>query len=208
MLFQPGDRVTHALFPTGAVVSLLVATSDGRTAEAATIGREGALGVVGADADRPAFTRGLVQVGGPALRIEVDRLEALKRASSRLRDLLNRYADALLAQLFQSVACNALHSLEGRCARWLLTTLDRQADADGQPPAVRLTQDQLAMMLGAHRVSVTEVLSVFEADGVVRRARGRILVTDRGGLTRRSCECYTVLRAHYDAMLAGGSGAA
>jgi CRP-like cAMP-binding protein len=209
ILFEPGDRITHAWFPAGAVFGLLVATNDGRVAEAGTIGREGALGVVGSNAERPAFTRGLVQIGGPALRIELDHLEAARQASSRLGDLLKRYADALLAQVLQSVACNALHSLEGRCARWLLTSLDRQAEAEAQPPAVRLTQEQLATMLGAHRVSVTAALSGLEAQGVVRRARGRILIADRAGLTRRSCECYAVVRAHYDAVLAAsGDGTA
>lgn len=209
VIFEPGDRVTHAWFPTGAVFGLLVATSDGRSAEAGTIGREGALGVVGANADRPAFTRGLVQFGGPALRIELDRLETVRRASHRVADLINRYADALLAQVLQSVACNALHPLEGRCARLLLTTLDRQSATDAHPSSMRLTQEQMAMMLGAHRVSVAAALSALEAEGVVRRARGRIFVADRPGLTRRSCECYAAVRAHFESMLdRSGDGAA
>jgi len=210
VLFEPGDRVTHAWFPTGAVLGLMVTTSDGRAAEAGTIGREGALGVVGADAERPAFTRGVVQLAGPALRIELDRLEAVRRSSAPVADLLNRYADALLAQVLQSVACNALHPLEARCARLLLTTLDRHSDAqspdDTASPPMRLTQEQLATMLGAHRVSVAEALSALEAEGVVRRTRGRILIADRPGLTRRSCECYAVVQAHYDAVLAPGAG--
>lgn len=201
VLFEPGDPVTHGWFPIGAVIGLLVATRDGHTAEAATIGREGALGVIGAETGRPAFTRGVVQIGGPAFRIDLDRLGQARRASRPLADLLHRYADALLAQVLQSVACNALHPLEGRCARWLLTTLDRQAETGARPNAMRLTQEQLAAMLGVHRVSVTEVLSTLEADGIVRRARGRIFVADEAGLLRRSCECYTAVRAHYETMM-------
>jgi CRP-like cAMP-binding protein len=192
-LFEPHTPVDHILFPTSAVLSLVIMTTDGRTAEAATVGREGVVGAVGGAAVRRAFARGVVQVAGPALRIEMGRLEAVRAASPALSDLLHRYADALLAQVLQSVACNALHSIEARCARWILLTLDRMREGE----AVPLTQEHLAEMLGAHRVTVATALRDLEAAGLIRRGRLRLLVVDRDGLERRACECYSVVRAHF-----------
>ena len=153
VLFHPGDDIEVVHFPCAAtVVSLVAVLRDGRGAEAATIGREGAVGGIVSGGRKPAFCRATVQIAGPALRLEAAQLEGVKSRSASLRDGFARYADCLLAQLQQSVVCNAVHPLEARLARWLLTTHDRVGDAE-----LRLTQDAMAEMLGARRTTVSPV---------------------------------------------------
>ncbi len=123
-------------------------------------------------------------------------MEVVKAASPALQNLLSRYSDALLAQVLQSVACNALHSVKQRCARWMLMTLDR---VDGG--AVPLTQEHLAEMLGTHRVTVATTLHDLEEAGLIRRQRRRLAVLDRLGLEMTACECYAAVRTHFRALL-------
>ncbi len=149
VLFHPGDEVDLVHFPCGGtVISLVAVLRDGRGAEAATIGREGAVGGIISGGRKPAFCRAAVQTAGSALRLETPHLEEAKAASPALRDLFSRYADCLLAQLQQSVVCNAVHPLEARLSRWLLTTHDRVGNAE-----MALTQDAMAEMLGAGRTT-------------------------------------------------------
>ncbi|WP_246389377.1 Crp/Fnr family transcriptional regulator [Microvirga mediterraneensis] len=197
ILFDPGDDVTRTYFPGGStMVSLIVLMHSGRGAEAATIGREGAVGGIVSSGHKPAFTRAEVQIPGPALRIETTRLEEAKVRSSTLRDLFSRYADALLAQIIQSVACNALHSLEARCCRWLLTTQDRVNSTE-----IPLTQEALAEMLGVQRTTITGVARALRARGLIRYARGQIIVMDRTRLQEASCECYAAVNQHFNRVL-------
>ncbi|ANY84795.1 Crp/Fnr family transcriptional regulator (plasmid) [Microvirga ossetica] len=197
VLFEPGDDVTRTYFPCASTMaSLVVMMQTGRAAEAATIGREGALGGIVSSGYKPAFTRAEVQIPGPALRIETSRLEEAKERSATLRDLFSRYADALLAQIVQSVACNALHPLEARCCCWLLTTQDRVNSAE-----IPLTQEALAEMLGVQRTTVTSVARALRARGLIRYARGQITVVDRARLEEAACECHAAVRQHFDRVL-------
>lgn len=197
VLFEPGDDVVTTHFPCHkTMVSLLIVTRDGREVEAATIGREGAVGGIVSGGAKPAFGRAVVQVPGSALAIPTAILETVKIGSPSFADLFSRYADALLAQLMQSVACNALHSVEERCARWLLSTHDRAGDH-----IIQLTQESLAEMLGVQRTTVTAVVHGLESRGLVRRHRGRVEIVDRKGLERASCECYGAVEAHFATML-------
>jgi hypothetical protein len=121
VLFEPGEDVVITHFPlTGTMAALVVVLEDGRTAEAASIGREGAIGGIVSAGHKPAFARAVTQIAGPALRIETARIEVAKQRSSVVRDLFARYADALLAQVLQSVVCNAFHPMHQRLARWEL----------------------------------------------------------------------------------------
>ena len=120
-----------------------IAMRDGRSAEVATVGREGAVGGVVSSGFLPASTNAVVQIGGPVLRLDALRLQEVKRSSPALRNLFTHYADCLLAQVLQSVACNALHPIESRCLRWLLTFQDRLGT-----PVLPVTQEMLAEMLG------------------------------------------------------------
>ena len=197
VLFEPGDEVTTTYFPAHkTMVSLLIITRDGHEIEAATIGREGAVGGIVSAGDKPAFGRAMVQIAGSALAVPTSALESVKDVSPRFGDLFARYADALLAQMMQSVACNALHSVEERCCRWLLATHDRAGDQ-----IIQLTQESLAEMLGVQRTTVTAVIQNLEAKGLVRPQRGRVEIVDRPGLERAACECYQAVEDHFEIML-------
>lgn len=199
VLFEPGDDVVQCVFPAdAAMVSLVVGLPNGALVETATIGREGAVGGIVSLGHKPAFARAVVQVGGPAYRIATEQLERCKETSGTFRDLLSRYADCLIAQVLQSVACNALHDLERRLSRWLLTAQDRLGSEE-----VPLTQEFLAEMLGVQRTTVTAVASTLQARGLIRYQRGRITVLDRQGLETGSCPCYLAVRNHFEVVLPG-----
>jgi CRP-like cAMP-binding protein len=198
-LFHPGDDVELIHFPAGAtVVSLVSVLADGRGAEAATIGREGAVGGIVSGGKMPAFARAAVQIGGPALRLPAARLEAAKASSPVIRDVFARYADCLVAQLQQSVVCNAIHPLEARLGRWLLTTQDRVGA--GELP---LTHDAMAEMLGARRSTVTPVAGALAQRGLIAYRRGRVRVLDRAGLEAAACECHGAVRRHFERVAPG-----
>jgi hypothetical protein len=208
VIAEPGRPVSHVHFPTGAILSLAVVMADGGSAEGGTVGLEGAVGAVAGPVKRGAFTRISVAVAGPALRLPLRRFEAARAALPALRDALDRAGDALLAQLLQSVACNVLHPVETRLARWLLMTLDRVLPGSALPgPAeLPLSHEAIALMLGAHRVTVADNLADLDRAGLVRRGRGRVTVLDREGLERRACECYAAVRDHLDRLLPVADG--
>jgi CRP-like cAMP-binding protein len=199
VLFEPGDEVTHAHFPgAGTVVSLVGVLADGRTAEAAIVGCEGALGALISAGRKPASTRAVASVGGTALRIESARLEEAKHASPTLRDLLNRFCDALLAQVLQSVTCNALHGADARACRRLLDIQDRSL-TDELP----VTQENVAELLGVQRTTVTRVLADLATTGAIEPRRGRIVILNRNRLHAGACECYGSVRRHFECIAPG-----
>src|SRR5260221_381386 len=154
---------------TGTMAGLIVVLEDGRTAEAASIGREGAIGGIVSAGHKPAFCRAVTQIAGPALRIETAWIEVAKQRSLVVRDLFARYADALLAQVMQSVVCNAFHPMRQRLARWLLTTQDRIASNE-----LPLTQEYLAQMLRVRRSTLIRGARLLQTDGVIRSVCGRL----------------------------------
>lgn len=197
VLFDPGEDVAVTHFPAyRTMVSMLIVTSDGHEIEAATVGREGAVGGIVSDGNKPAFGRALVQIAGSAFAIPTAVLEEAKRASPSFGELFARYADTLIAQMMQSVACNALHSVEARCCRWLLHAHDRSGKQ-----IIQLTQESLAEMLGVQRTTVTAAIQSLEARGALRRERGRVEIVDRDALERQACECYRAVEDHFSAML-------
>ncbi|WP_207536895.1 Crp/Fnr family transcriptional regulator [Sabulicella rubraurantiaca] len=146
----------------------------------------------------PAYARAVVRVGGPFLRMPCIRLEAAKERSAPLRNVFARYADCLLAQIFQSVACNAVHGIEARTAKWLLAALDRT-----NSPEVELTQEQLAGMLGVGRTYVSRVLRDLREAGVVATRRGRLVIQDPKALRATSCMCNEAVKQHFQEVLSG-----
>jgi CRP-like cAMP-binding protein len=197
VLFEPGADVPATHFPSaGTVVAIVIGIADGRTVEVATIGKEGAVGGIVSGGKAPAYARAVVQVPGFALRVDLKALEAAKARSPHVRDLFSRYADALLAQVMQSVACNAFHPLEARCCRWLLTAQDRSGGDE-----IPLTQEYLAEMLGVQRTTVSAVARMLQEQGLIRYRRGTIRILDRAAVEQRSCECYESVERHFREVL-------
>ncbi len=184
-VLRRGVDVDHSLFPFGtAMISLSIDLDDGRSVEVASIGREGAVGGIVSCGHAPAFSRAVVTVAGPAMRLPMGIIEQAKTGSGHLRNLFCRYSDYLLAQIMQTVACNSFHPIEARAARWLLTAQDRAGDR------LELTQEALAGLLGVQRTTVNAVARELQDEGLITTRRGIIQVHDREGLKRRTCECY------------------
>ncbi|MFD2183871.1 Crp/Fnr family transcriptional regulator [Rhodoplanes azumiensis] len=199
LLYNPGDNVETVHFPCGpSLVSYLVGSEDGRDVETILVGREGAVGGIVSFGHLPAYCRIVVKYGGPFVRVRVTQLEAAKARSPSLRYLFARYADCLLAQVFQSTACNAVHSIEQRAAKWIVSAMDRTGDH-----VVPLTHEQLATMLGVGRSYTSRVMQGFRADRILETRRGAVVVRDREALKARACLCNESVKAHFDAVLRG-----
>ncbi|WP_019903434.1 Crp/Fnr family transcriptional regulator [Methylobacterium sp. 77] len=196
-LFSAGSSVSLISFPCEqTVITLIVSMRDGRSAETATIGREGAVGGVVSHGRLPAFSTALVQIGGPVLRLDAARLQDAKQRSTTVRNLFTRYADCLLGQVLQSVACNALHPIEERCLRWLLTLQDR-IGTDALP----VTHELLANMLGVQRTYLTRILRTLQVQGLIEVGRGRITILNRAQIQQVACECHGAVVSHFETVL-------
>lgn len=199
LLYNPGDGVEVVHFPCGpSLVSYLVPNEDGRDVETILVGREGAVGGIVSQGFLPAYTRITVKVGGPFVRLRVSKLDAAKAQSSTLRYLFARYADCMLAQVFQSTACNAIHSIEQRTAKWILSARERTGD-----DLVPLTHEQLSTMLGVGRSYASRVIQTFKAEGILETRRGAILIRNEAALATRSCLCNEAVKAHFEEVLRG-----
>jgi CRP-like cAMP-binding protein len=185
--------VDHVYFPLNGLVSLVSVMEDGQVVETAVVGREGAVGAFAGLGPWHAFTRATVQIPATIAVISTSYFQAAVSQSERIRDLLLRYKEALLGQVQQTAACNALHPLEARLARWLLQALDR-TNEHGLP----LTQDFIAQMLGVRRTTVTVVAGRLQEAGLIRCRRGRVTILDRAGLEPAACECYRAIRRRTD----------
>jgi len=183
-------------FPDTCVISLMTLMESGGAIESATIGREGALGLPAAVSPRQSLSRVIVQAPGRARRIGAPHLHQALQQSPQIRDLVDRHGEALFAHALQSVACNALHSVEARFCRWLSSCRDR---IDGD--TLFLTQEFLADMLGVQRTTVTVVARALQSAGLIRYRRGVVDILDRGGIEAMACECYGVVRRNYERLL-------
>jgi CRP-like cAMP-binding protein len=195
-LAEVGEPISRVYFPITGLISAVHVFSDGATAEMATVGCEGmspVAAVMGADR---AIATLVAQAPGRAWAIELAAFRRLCGESARFRATMLAFAQAFTAQLLQSVACNSRHSVEERAARWLLMSHDR-AEGDTFP----LTQEFLAAMLGVSRAAVGTVARGLAASGAIRHARGSVTVLNRSGLERASCECYGIIRRHYEQRL-------
>ncbi len=200
LLYNPGDNVEIVHFPCGqSLASYLVANEDGRDVEAILVGREGAVGGIVSEGYLPAYTRITVKGGGPFLRLHVGKLDAAKAKSATLRNVFTRYADCMLAQMFQSTACNAIHSIEQRTAKWIVSAMERTDSGDVVP----MTHEQLATLLGVGRSYTSRVLQTFKAEGVLETRRGSLLVRNRESLRIRACSCNESVKKHFEEVLRG-----
>jgi hypothetical protein len=200
LLYNPGDDVETVHFPCGpSLVSYLVTNEEGRDVETILIGREGAVGGIVSQGYLPAYTRITVKFGGPVARLNVGKLEAAKSKSASLRNIFARYADCLLAQIFQSTACNAIHSIEQRTAKWIISAMERTNGEDVVP----LTHEQLSTLLGVGRSYTSRVMQAFKAEGILETRRGSILIRNPGALRIRACLCNEAVKAHFEEVLRG-----
>lgn len=204
VVVERGVAFPHVYFPLDAVLSMLTVVNDGRAVEFATVGREGMSGSNETLTGAGTPMRVIAQVPGTSVRIAAVALSGLARESIAVMRLLLRYNQSLLVQAAQVAACNRLHPVEERCARWLLMTHDRVGRDE-----FLLTQEFLSQMLGVRRARVNVAAGILQRAGLIRYSRGRIRLTDRGGLEAATCECYGVLRAEYDRLAAmpGTAGA-
>jgi DNA-binding transcriptional regulator YhcF (GntR family) len=199
LLYNPGDNVAQVYFPLGpSLVSYLVPGTDGRSVETVLVGREGAVGGIVSSGFLPAYCLITVKFGGPFARASIASIQAAKDQSASFRRLFSRYADCLMAQMFQATACNAVHSIEQRMAKWILAAMDRTGDH-----MVPLTHDQLASLIGVGRSYASRVLQKFREDGILTTSRGAFIVEDQQGLAARACQCNESVRAHFDVVLKG-----
>jgi CRP-like cAMP-binding protein len=191
-LYEVEDRIDRLYFPTAGVISTVAVFEGGATAEMATTGREGMIAVDVVLGGDTALARFLVQVPGSALMIGIEPFRRLQAEVPGFAAMLLAYARAYLAQLQQSVACNGVHSLEERAARWLLMMRNR---SDGSFP---LTQEILAQMLGASRTAVNLTARSLQRAGLISYRRGIIRILDHGGLEDLSCECYRIVHRDFE----------
>ena len=198
VLFEAGEPIRHTYFPHDGVVSLVTVLQSGGSVEMALFGREGALGFVSALVTRQSFGRYITQISGTASRVSLERLNEGVAERPKLRHVMFRFTEAFLAQTLQTVACNAIHSVEARCCRSILTTRDR-TDRDEIP----LTHEALAEMLGVQRSTVSSVTSALQKAGLIVQGRGTIRITDRQGLEATVCECYRTICDSFERLLPG-----
>lgn len=192
-LLAPGAPVADVYFPNGGVYSVTNEMRDGGLVEVATVGIEGMLGVGVFLGDAQGAGRTLRQVpNGDLPTMPVARFVEEIATAGAFRNILGRYVQANLLQIMQCTACNALHNVEQRCARWLLQTHDRVGADD-----FLLKHEFLAIMLGVQRPTVTIVLGTLQRAGLIQTRYGRIRIVDRPGLEKASCECHEVIRGHF-----------
>jgi CRP-like cAMP-binding protein len=199
VLYSPGDAVEIMHFPCGpSLVSYLISNEDGRDVETILVGREGAVGGVISQNDPRAYSFIVVRFGGEFVRLQVSKLEAVRAKSPTLSNLFARYTECLLAQILQSAACNAIHSIEQRTAKWIISVMERT-----RQDLVPLTHGQLAAMLGVGRSYTSRVILAFKAEGVLETRRGGILVRNRAALKARACLCNDSVKTHFEEVLSG-----
>jgi len=197
IICNPGDIVETMIFPCGpALISFVVALEDGSDVDVALVGDEGAAGGIVGSAGLPIFFRLVIRFGGVFARVPITALADARRRSTTLADLFTRYGDALLAQAFQAIACNAVHSIEQRAAKWILGI-----SAHVEQPVVSFTHDELAALLGIGRSYASRVIQSFKARGLLETRRGALLIKDRAGLEARSCRCDLAVTQHRSELL-------
>lgn len=198
---ERGTAPEHIYFPRTAVFSVLATMADGASVEISTVGSEGFIGVETLIGGETLSQTTMCQVEGEALRMSYADYKEAIAGDTPLRRIAQRYLLAYLAMLSQSVACNRLHPVEARFARWVLMTQDRVGGNE-----IRLTQEFLALMLGVQRSTVSLTASTFQQAGLLRSGRGRMCILDRRGLEEACCECYGVMREQFGRLNERDSG--
>lgn len=199
VLYESGDQMRHAYFPTTAIVSLLYVLENGSSAEIAVVGNEGILGIALFMGGQTTPSRAVVQSKGNAYRLKANLLLDEFNRGGASHNLLLRYTQALITQMTQTAVCYRHHTVEQQLCRWLLLSLDRL-----HGNALDMTQELIANMLGVRREGVTEAAGRLQRDGLIQYSRGHIEILDRERLEGRVCECYQVVKTEFDRLLPMG----
>ncbi|MGX5915191.1 Crp/Fnr family transcriptional regulator [Aliidiomarina sp. Khilg15.8] len=195
-LYESGDTLKHAIFPTNSIVSLIYVMANGDSAEMSVIGNDGVLGLplfLGGDSTPH---RAIVQSAGSAYRLPGHVLKSEFNCSTSFRQLLLFYTQSMMTQMAQTGACNRHHSVDQRLCRWLLLSLDRIPSN-----VLTVTQDLIANMLGVRREGVSLAAAKLQKLGIIEYQRGRLVIQDRAKLEKLSCECYEVVKRECERLL-------
>jgi CRP-like cAMP-binding protein len=202
ILHKPGETIHYLYFPGNGFCSVLAVLEDGRMIEVATVGREGVVGSAAVLDSTPPTHVTMVQADiDPCFRMSVDAYRAEVNRREAFYELMTRFTQALVGGVMQSAACNAVHTVEQRLARWLLMAHDRV-----EKESFELTQEFAAMMLGVTRPTVSVVAATLQKAGLITYQRGRLTVVDRAGLEDASCECYRTVTALVNNVSSKASG--
>jgi CRP-like cAMP-binding protein len=196
ILYDSGQTMSHAYFPTDCIVSLLYVMKNGESAEIAIVGNEGMIGIPIFMGGESTQSRAIVQNAGHAYRLKAQVLKDEFHSGGALSRLLLMFASALITQMVQTAACNRHHPVDQQLCRWMLLSLDRLPSN-----RISMTEKLVGNMLGLNPVDVTEATDLLEKAGLIRYNAGEITVLDRPGIEKRSCECYEVVKKESDRLL-------
>ena len=196
VIYEAHDALSHVLFPTTAIVSLLYVMENGSTAEMAIVGCDGVAGIAVFMGGDTTPNRAVVQSAGSAFRLSLNAFRSEFRRTGELHRLLLLYTQTLLTQMSQTAVCNQLHAVEQRLCRCLLLSHDRLESDE-----LIMTQELLANVLGVRREGVSVAAHRLQEMGLIRYKRGHITILDRLGLERLACECYQVVKTECDRLL-------
>ena len=197
VLYESGETMRHAYFPTDCVISLLYVMKNGESAEIAIVGNEGMIGLALFMGGDSTMSRAIVQNSGHAYRLKAQVLKDEFRRGSALTRSLLMFGSALITQMVQTAACNRHHTVDQQLCRWMLLSLDRLPTG-----TISMTAKLIGNMLGLETAQVSTATDVLSKAGLIRYDDGEITVLDRGGVERRSCECYAVVKKESDRLLA------
>jgi len=197
ILHHPGETIEDLYFPIDCGISITITMKNGSTAEAGIIGRREVLGINAIMGGKETTqTEYIVQIAGSAIKIDAPALLEEFDRNKELRGVLLRFTQAMIAQISQTTACNSLHVLEQRLARWLLESQDRINTNE-----IKLTQEFLSHMLGVRRAGITQTAQKFQEKGLIQYHRGIVQILDQKGLEEAACECFRTVREEYDRLL-------
>lgn len=196
VLFDAEEVIEYVYFPNTALISLIAIMASGTVVEVGVVGKEGMAGLPVCWGGNTTTTQAVVQIAGTAMRMKAKQLKSEFDRGSTLQQLLLRYTQALFTHTAHTAACNRIHTIEERLARWLLMVQDRV-----QSNELRLTQEFISHMLGTRRSGVTEAASTLSQAGIINYSRGKITICDRKALELTACECYQTVKQEFDRLL-------
>ncbi|WP_144113968.1 Crp/Fnr family transcriptional regulator [Paraburkholderia sp. BCC1886] len=196
VVYESGQQLSRAYFPTTSIVSLLYVMEDGASAEISIVGNEGLVGIALFMGGETTPSRAVVQSAGWAYRLDARVLKDEFGRAGPMQRLFLRYTQALITQMAQTAVCNRHHSIDQQLCRWLLLSMDRLPSNE-----LKMTQELIANMLGVRRAGVTEAAMRLQEAGLIRYSHGHIEVLDRPALEQRVCECYGVVKREFDRLL-------